>query len=223
MLFRKQEEPMAMTKTFDELLQKNVWYDLLFRASVWVSVASVASYFVLQVDAQTANCYFRNQVNPILRLCNADGLLALFVAVAALMFKDLEHASEQYWGPRTVLGFVGGVVRRLASDLTLWTLSGLVSVLLITTVYGRMALTSSWREWAIFSVGYLTIGLLSLGIAVLNVLVRRKEPLFASESSTPFHPLLILLVYTAVLGASITGVMKHVDWTTARAPLVQQC
>jgi uncharacterized membrane protein (Fun14 family) len=188
---------MAVEKTrFDDWLKENLWRDLIFRSFIWVSIASLASYFTLAIDAVDANNYFKSQTNSAFRLSRVFGTIAILLGLVAMMFKDMEVLSPNMWGRNTMLGGVGGFFRRLAGDLTLWTLGVLVAVLLAITVYGVIASGATWGDWAIFSFFYLLVAAMCLAVAFLNVYVRRAEP-FLSEKLK--NPLAVGIGYVAAI------------------------
>lgn len=190
---------MAVENTvFDTWLKDNLWRDLLFRTIIWVSVALLAAHFAFNIDALSANAYFKIQTNTALRLANIIGVIAIFLGLVALFFKDLEVAKPTVWGQTQLLGKLGGVFRRLAGDLTLWALGVLVSVLTAVTMYGIAAEKGSWKEWALISLTYLIVFLMCLAIARLNVYVRRTQPLLANHIN---RPIMIGLFYPAVIVA----------------------
>ena len=199
---------MAVEKTaFDTWLKDNLWRDLLFRTVIWVSVALLAAYFAFNVDVLSANAYFKSQTNNAVRLANIIGVIAIFLGLAALLFKDLEAAEPTFWGQTRFMGQVGGVFRRLAGDLTLWALGVLVSVLIAVTIYGVAAKGASWRDWALFSVTYLILICMCLTVAFLNVYVRRIEPFLAKNVK---RPILIGLIYlVAIFGIGYAIYFRH--------------
>jgi uncharacterized membrane protein YhaH (DUF805 family) len=64
--------------------------------------------------------------------------------------------------------------------MTLWTLGALVSTLFIVGLVGFRT-TGSSAEWALFTVLYLLLAAMCLIVAVLNVHVRRAEPLLTAR------------------------------------------
>ncbi|MCG2584169.1 hypothetical protein [Massilia sp. TS11] len=172
---------MATEKTvFDDWLKDNLWRDLLFRAAFWVVIASLGAYYSLAIDAQSANDYLKRQSNSVFRLANIIGTTAIFLGLVAMMFKDLEQLSPKLWGRASTLGKVGGVFRRLAGDMTLWTLGALVSTLFVVGIVGFRS-TGSWGGWALFTFLYLLLAAMCFIVAMLNVYVRRAEPLLATK------------------------------------------
>lgn len=199
---------MAVEKTrFDDWLKDNLWRDLIFRSFMWVSIASLASYFTLVVDAAAANDYFKGQTNTVFRLSNVFGTIAIFLGLVALMFKDMEVLSPNIWGRSSFLGGVGGFFRRLAGDLTLWTLGALVSVLLTITVYGAIATGATWKDWAIFSLIYLLVAGMGFAVAFLNVYVRRAKSPLSEKFKNPYGVGLCYIV--AITGCPVYLYYMH--------------
>ena len=199
---------MAVEKTrFDDWLKENLWRDLIFRSFIWVSIASLASYFTLTIDAADANKYFKGQTNSVFRLSNVFGTIAIFLGLVAMMFKDMEVLSPSMWGRNTRLGGIGGFFRRLAGDLTLWTLGALVAVLLTITVYGAIANGTTSRDWAIFSIFYLLVAAMCLAVAFLNVYVRRAEAFLSEKFKNPYGVGLSYIVI--IIGCPIYLYYRH--------------
>jgi hypothetical protein len=160
---------MATEETvFDKYLKENLWKDLLFRAVFWVAISALGFYNSPAIS------------NLVFRVANIMGTAAIFLGLVALMFKDLEQLSPQRWGRGSILGRVGGVFRRLAGDITLWTLGTLVSTLFIVGLFGFRS-TGSLSDWALFTFLYFLLAAMCSIVAVLNVYVRRIEPPFATK------------------------------------------
>ena len=192
---------LATEKTkFDDWLKEKLWRDLIFRTLIWASVALLALYFAISIDAETANAYFIRQTKMVFRLSNVFGTLAIFLGIVAMMFKDLEALTPERWGQDTFLGFVGGIIRRLAGDLTLWTLGAILTVLLTITVFGFKT-SGSWRDLAIYSYIYLIIVAMCFFDALLNVAIRRTAPFVANYYK---NSLIVGLAYFIVIVTCLT-------------------
>ena len=163
---------------FDEWLKKDLRRDLFFRAGWCIVIALVAAYLAVQVDARSINDYLGSQANAVFRTANIVGTFSILLGLLALMFKDMEHLANQTWGRDTRLGWYGGIVRRLAGDITLWTLGALISVMLVAAFAGASS-ASTFADWALFSFYYLLL-LFMLGVlGWLNIVIRRAEPMMA--------------------------------------------
>lgn len=197
---------MAVDKTkFDDWLKADLKRDLIFRAACWIAVALLATYFSVQVDARSINDYLSSQTNAVFRTANIVGTISILLGLLALMFKDMEELDPPTWGRETCLGWFGGMVRRLAGDMTLWTLGALVSVMLVAGIAGAKS-ASTVADWALFSVFYLILLGMVVTVGWLNILVRRAEPLVAKKYRNPkvtsiVYPAVIVLgiVYIALL------------------------
>lgn len=168
---------MAVEKTdFDDWLKQDLKRDLFFRAGCWLAIALLATYLSVRVDARTINDYLSSQTNAVFRTANIVGTISILMGFLALMFKDMEALDPQDWGLGTRRGWYGGMVRRLAGDMILWTLGALVSVMLVAAIAGANS-ASTYKDWAVFSIFYLVLVLMVVAMGLLNVFVRRAEPL----------------------------------------------
>ncbi|MGW8394491.1 hypothetical protein [Pseudoduganella sp. HUAS MS19] len=191
---------MATEKTvFDDWLKENLWRDLVFRATFWFAIASIGAYYSLAIDSQTANEYLKRQSNSVFRTANIVGTISILLGIVAMMFKDMEPLSNR-WTRDSKLGRIGGVFRRLAGDMTLWTLGALVSTLFVIGLVGFRS-TGSLAEWALFTFLYLILVAMCFMAALLNVHVRRAEPLLATKLQNPRWMLAIYI--TAILGCPL--------------------
>lgn len=160
-------------------------------------------YFAVNVDALSIHEYFKNTSNSLVRLANSIGAASLILGMIALMLKDLESLADHRFGQHAVLGKVGGVIRRLAGDLTLWTLGLIVTILCVVAVAGYTA-TNNLKEGVILAVSYTLLLTMAFVVAVFNFLIRREEPPFASVFKktwvaiicyTVFIPTVVYAVY----------------------------
>jgi hypothetical protein len=184
---------------FDDWLKKDLRRDLAFRATIWTTVAMSAAYFAIRVDATSVNAYLIRQSNSILRSANIIGSAAICLGIAAMMFKDMEVLAPKRWGRATLLGGIGGVVRRLAADLTLWTLSALISMLVAGAWVGFASHGESLAAWALFSAWIGIFGVMVFGVATLNVWVRRSDAPIARYIESPRGTLLLAGMYAGAL------------------------
>lgn len=165
---------MATEKTaFDDWLKDKLHRDLVFRGMVWIAVPAIASYYAIRFESVDPLQLMMRTTETVMRILNILGSFALFLTCAALMFKDLESCDNANWGQNTRKGYVGGVVRRLAGDLTLWSLGAVLTILTVTGV--AISLTNTpisilLGAFVIVLLMWLTV------ISLMNVLVRRSEP-----------------------------------------------
>jgi hypothetical protein len=198
---------MALEKTeFNTFLTEYLWRDLIFRAVIWVAVTIATAYFVLRVDSVTVEAYFSGQTHNLTRVTNLLGTFALLLGVLALAFKDFEVACPNWFGPSTKLGYFGGIVRRLAGDLLIWTSGVLVSVLGVTFIAAASTHESSLRAWAIFGTLYLIMCVMAVVVAALSILVRRAEPPLAGKMKPGWMAILYL---AAIVGFPIYLTLNH--------------
>lgn len=185
---------------FDTYLKEHLRRDILFRALIWFAIAGLTARLA---NRQTGVEYLGRVANAVLPVLTQVMWASMALALIAMLLKDLEHVSPQWWGQRSKLGRLGGVVRRLASDLTLWVVGAFVTLLsaILTAaadVYfekaGAQALVGLTAVW-----GACLFGMGSLG--GLNVMVRRDKPPFATSKgfdgmTSAWH---VLALYTALL------------------------
>lgn len=172
---------------FDTWLKDKLYRDLLFRIFVWICIVFANAYYALGVDRLSLERYFKAASTSMERPLNSLGTISIILGVVALMLKDLEFVSKETWGQESTLGKWGGVVRRLAGDLTLWTAGAFFSFFALAG-YAGFTSASNWRESAIFSLVWSLLSLVTLGVFTLNVFVRRKEPtFFAKQFKKPLH------------------------------------
>lgn len=201
---------MAVDKTkFDDWLKEDLKRDLFFRGGCWIAVALLATYFSVQVDARSINDYLSSQTNAVFRTANIVGTISILMGLLALMFKDMEELDPSTWGRETCRGWYGGMVRRLAGDMTLWTLGALVSVMLVAGIAGANS-ASTIADWALFSIFYSILLGMVVVVGVLNILVRRAEPLVAKKYR---NPKVLFVAYPVVIVLGIVYIwFNHSGW-----------
>ena len=167
---------VATEKTwFDDWLKDKLCRDIIFRVALWISISITAMYFSIYQDAVSIHGYFKNTSNSLVRLANSVGTISIVLGIVALMFKDLEFLESQKYGQHKKVGKVGGILRRLAGDLTLWTLGLLVTFLCIVTIAGYKA-TGNMTEVVVFTLAYVLLLFMAIGVACFNIFIRRANP-----------------------------------------------
>lgn len=163
---------------FDDYLKEHLWRDIVFRLIVLITITGSTLFFAAQTTNFSALAYLEKSGKTIGPVLNTVGLFALFLAICALMFKDLDHQSPR-WSQQTKVGKLGAFVRRIASDLMLW-MMGIFGTLLCIT---GLATVAVWRTSDLtllegFQLGYI-YALLILGVGVtafMNILIRKPTP-----------------------------------------------
>ena len=194
---------------FDDFLKQKLHRDILFRIMVWASISGLTAYFASYDTSFTTLAHLQKVADSLMPVVNVIGVIAILMSGVALVLKDLEHVAPVTWGQSTVAGKIGGFVRRLAGDLSLWVLGALVTLLSAVTLvalgaYQANAMTAH-NVAAIFTM-YLVFLALLVVMAILNVLVRRaKAPLAASRPFTDFltSPTRVIACYCFVLAFTI--------------------
>nr|WP_295376876.1 hypothetical protein [Pseudoxanthomonas sp.] len=176
---------MSTDKTwFDDKLKSSLFLDLGFRALVWLAVASLAfRHASKKANFSPLDTFIRSQESlmPVI----VDVMMACFIfCVLAMLLKDLEHVAPTYWSQDTIAGRIGGVIRRLAGDLTLWILGAQITLLAslsVVTVYIHKL--DAWSDGAIQFVTLfaLVFVISSVVFSVISVWVRKKTSLVTSH------------------------------------------
>ncbi|WP_407276391.1 hypothetical protein [Halothiobacillus sp. DCM-1] len=186
---------------FDNLLKRKLYRDLLFRSVIWIGVASATGYLAVFYQGIKPLDYFERVSKTLAPLANTVGTFSLLLCVIAMMLKDLEATLTKPTLVAATRGYLGGVVRRLAGDLSLWTLGALMT-LLATFLMALLNVTMASNEYAsVGSLGFLLV-VITILTAMANVYVRRAGPTPIVGSIR--NPILITLVYVAAL-AILTG------------------
>lgn len=188
---------------FDDLLKDKLHRDLIFRGITWITIPCFGSYYAIHEKSINPVKFMLNTVSTIMDLLNTFGLFVLILACLALMFKDLEGCDVENWGANTKRGYLGGIIRRLAGDLTLWSLGLLISIF---TVVGVAAfLTKHWTPPVAIIALIITPQIFIIG--KINILVRRKESTnLTTKLKKPYLIALLYLTVISILVFSLTAV-----------------
>ncbi len=176
---------MSADKTwFDDKLKGNLFFDLGFRFLVWLSVAFLAlKHASAKSDFSPIDAFMASQENlmPVV----VDVMTVSFVlCTLAMLLKDLEHASPAHWGQDTKLGRAGGIVRRLAGDLTLWIIGAMVTLLAslaVLAIYIHQAGAWSNDVTTLVTFFFFVLAISTAIFSVVSVWVRRKTSLLTSR------------------------------------------
>lgn len=173
-------EIMATERTaFDDYLKGSLHRDILFRVLVWAFVAGLTTYYASRTTDFTSISHLQRVADSLAPVVNAIGVTAIVISGIALVLKDLEHVSPAHWGQSTTAGRIGGVIRRLAGDLSLWVVGALVTILSAVAFVAfdayRTGQMTSGNFWAIFMMFFVFV-LFAVIVSVLNVFVRRSQP-----------------------------------------------
>lgn len=197
---------MATDKSaFDDYLKEELHRDILFRVLVWAFVAGLATYYASRSAQFTSISHLQRMADSLGPMVNAIGVAAIVLAGVALVLKDLENVSPAYWGQSSIAGRLGGFIRRLAGDLTLWVVGALVTILSAVAFVAfdayRAEQMTTKNFAAIFMMFFVFI-LFAVIVSILNVLVRRPGPPLTRTKR--FSSLLntaprVVLFYAAIL------------------------
>lgn len=195
----------------DDWLKKRLWRDIFFRLIVLALITTSTLFFATNSSDFSALIYLQKTAETIGPVLNSVGVGALFMAIIALMFKDLESQSPE-WSQQTKRGKAGATIRRLASDLMLWLL-GIFGTLLCITVFATVDL---WKKNGVSAIESLQLsyiyGFFVLAMfvaAAFNILVRRPDPplaksnLWISVMHSPTRTILFYLIGMSILTACV--------------------
>ncbi|MGN2438039.1 hypothetical protein [Pseudomonas syringae] len=167
---------MATDKNdFDDWLKEKLYRDLLFRAVVWASISVLAAYYAIDALGIKPLDYFDRMQQSLGRMINGLGSVSLLLCLPALFFKDLEASVQKPKSGEFMKGRVAGFVRRLAGDLSLWSLGALITVFSsFILVLSRVEVKCT--DYAAVVSFSSTLLVLICAIGVMNFLVRRVGP-----------------------------------------------
>jgi hypothetical protein len=194
--------PVEVTR-FDTFLKEHLYRDILFRIMVWLVIAALTARVAMEHISSVE--YLTRMGKSLMPVLNKVMSFTVALAAPALILKELEFVDPERWRADTPLAMLGGFVRRLAGDLSLWMVGAMVSLLSATTLVASDALldtTSTGKGFlAVFWVAAV-FGIVLM--STVHIFVRRAEPVFAGHKgfewvTKPRHVAamyaLILLLY----------------------------
>lgn len=191
---------------FDDRLKRALHRDLVFRVSVWFSVSVVAGYFYMCVVGGTALSFFDRVAFTLVPLINTVGVGSVLLCVLALYLKDLEFISRYPSVRASTSGLLGGFVRRLAGDLSLWSLSSMTAIFSALLLALLMAPPSAEDITPVVRLSTL-FGAFFVVLAVANILARRAGPTpwgrHANSSA------LVSVLYMLTLASLVGSLIRH--------------
>ena len=195
---------MATEKTcFDDWLKDRLYRDIVYRFALVASVSSLATYFALVRRSIPALRYFSQLTDSVAPLVNTFGSFGAALCVLAMMLKDLEVLSSNDFGQESLPGKLGGVVRRVAGDISLWTFGALTAMVIAASVAAVSASATVSNALSLLLPYFLSVALL-IGTGIANFFVRRKEP-------SPWHtifrsPFQAVIAYGTVLSIQLVEI-----------------
>jgi len=177
---------MSTDKTwFDDKLKTNLFLDVGFRAAVWLGISMVALKHATGRPGFSPAEAFKASLENLMPVVSDVLRVAIVVCAAALILKDLEHVAPDTWGQQTKKGRLGGLVRRLAGDLSTWILGALVTLLAsFVSLVAYISANGGWAEGTKSFVAVMTM-FFCIAIplfAVVNVWIRRDVSLVSSHA-----------------------------------------
>lgn len=196
---------MALDKNdFDDFLKDKPWRDLVFRAVVWFAISGAAAYLALHKGVR-ALLFLDRVAASVAPLVNLVGTFAVLLTVPAVAFKDLEFVAPGTWGQDTRRGRMGGVVRRLAGDLLLWTLGAFTALLSAIGVAAAIEGVKEGDTGPVASVVTKLVVVTAIA-ALLSIGVRRAGPSPLVEVTKRADGLIVL--YALIVGMMLLAVKR---------------
>lgn len=179
--------PILDKNWFDDLLKEKLWKDVLFRIFISALISSVTCYFVFSRFQGNSIDYIEAVSNSLVPAFNLVGSIALNLILIAMLFKELETLDSSRFGSVSSVGKFGSVFRRLASDLSVWMLSALVTLIaaMTTAIFLHGYSKLSVPELDVLFVIYGLFGMFLLLASALSIAVRRGEGWLTSSKKWP--------------------------------------
>jgi hypothetical protein len=198
--------PVEVTR-FDSFLKEKLYRDILFRAAVWLAIAALTARVA---TARLSSVEYLAKLSASLMPVLVQIMWAtLILSIPALILKELEFVSPERWQEDSPAVMLGGAVRRLAGDLSLWVLGAIVTLLGATAFLTSDVLF----ERTPGAVGFLAVvwvaGLFGMALmSAVNIYVRRAEPIFAGSKGFEWvtKSSQVLALYGFILVASAIGI-----------------
>ena len=198
---------MATDKTwFDDKLKSNLFLDVGFRSIIWLGISLLAPRHATNTADFSPVVAFKRTMESLLPVVLDVTRLSFVFCIAAMILKDLEHVSPTKWGQDTRIGRLGGLVRRLAGDLSTWIIGVLISFLASFLMFvSYIQAAGNWSDDAKSVVAVLTtFFIISIPVfSVANVWIRKDTSLVSSHQryvevfNTPAKVVLFYLTLAA--------------------------
>lgn len=170
---------------FDANLKKNLAKDLIFRGVVWTTISMVAAFFGITQNQLTPIEYLEKTLITLAPMINTVGIASFILCLLAMAFKDIEEMSKNESWKKAASGTFGGLVRRLAGDVSLYTLGALIAMFSTMIVYCILEPTSKKDLYELLKLSAPLI-VFFLFMAFANILVRREKPTPLSKENNKF-------------------------------------
>lgn len=197
--------PVEVTR-FDSFLKERLYRDILFRVVVWLAIAALTARVATQKLSSVE--YLARLTTSLMPVLGNVMWATLMLSVPALVLKELEFVRPHQWRDDSLPVMVGGAIRRLAGDLSLWVLGAIVTLLSAIAFLTTDALNERVGD----AVGFLAIvwvaGLLGMVLmSAVNIYVRRAEPIFAGSKGFEWvtKPAHVLSLYSVILVIAAVG------------------
>lgn len=176
---------MSTDKTwFDGKLKRNLYLDISLRISIWLVIAlSTIAYASSELGFSPLSP-LQKSMSHLMPVIVDVMRVSIVLCLAALLLKDLESVAPASWGQQTSIGKFGGVVRRIAGDLSLWIIGALTTVLASLLYFSHFAYThNAWSsQVAGFSITITIVMVTSIAVlSWVSVWVRRDVSFISSH------------------------------------------
>ncbi|WP_086871824.1 hypothetical protein [Kosakonia pseudosacchari] len=123
----------AEENILENWLKKSLWRDIFYKIGMWCVISIISFY----IAAKTANFdiakYLLNFLDKSMPQVNYGWMVLFIIIPVSFFMKDMEAMKPDAWGIETLRGKCGAALRKVTSDLLLWS-SGISTALLTTSL-----------------------------------------------------------------------------------------
>jgi hypothetical protein len=195
-------KPTTDVNDFDAWLKQNLLLDVLFRCAIWAAIAACTAYLALFYAGIPPIDFLTRMTSTLAPLVNMIGTFSLLLCILALLLKDLESSMQDPIKVAAARGYLAGIIRRAAGDLSLWTLGAFVTMLTSLVVVWPEVVRTEQDSAAATKLSYL-LGGMAIVTAFVNVFVRRAGPVIVGQADLPLffrRTATITVIYGVCLG-----------------------
>ncbi len=183
-------------------LKKSLWRDLFYKIGMWCVISALSFYIAGKTAHFDIASYLLGFIDKNMPLLNYGWMVLCLLVPFAFYLKDLETMKPDRWSVQTTRGKAGALLRKVTSDLLLWS-SGISTALLTTSLIALAILFHREAQISLKSVAQICYVLMVLFIFVfVNVwcyfILKRDSAVLFSIMRSPrgitFTYLLIILV-----------------------------
>ncbi|MEQ4452948.1 hypothetical protein ACFX4S_04475 [Kosakonia sp. YIM B13605] len=123
----------AEENRLESWLKKSLYRDVFYKIGMWCVISIVSFY----IAGKTANFdiakYLLSFLDKSMPQLNYGWMVLFIIVPLSFFMKDMEAMKPDTWGMETLRGKVGTALRKVTSDLLLWS-SGISTALLTTSL-----------------------------------------------------------------------------------------